>query len=671
MNFDPTRSASLARASSIQVLILALAVYLLTACSYASAADVMYVGKSPAQNPTRQQVEAVAEFYGLTLDVHVAISGKRDAALLQSLRSPRLLAVVVDADALPMVDEKAIAAFLRRGEKWIPLLIAGINENTNRDCLRQWSSGDITAAQKPTGANRSGSYAIASGNEVTRQLGGSRLPLVSNDVRYLTLTEGAKTEGLMRAELGAAELPVFARREAGGREVFFATEIRSVDTPPTPDPYRQQLVFVRLAPTMMFLHYAAGEHAWHTPGIYANFTIDDLWLREPYGHVNYEGLLEEAQRHNFHATVAFIPWNFDRSEPKVVALFQKFPNRLSVCVHGNDHVHQEFGPLESHPLQKQVEGMKQGLARMEKFSALTKIPFDAVMVFPHSIAPEATFAELRRNHYLATANSLNVPSDASAPPGADFALRTATMKFGEFPSLRRYSAETDIPPAQLAIDAFLGNAMLFYAHESYFAAGVGAFDQTADFVNRLQPDIQWKSLGTIARHLYLEKQRSDGNYDLRALSANIQILNTHGRDAEFFVQRDEDFSQPFVLLVDGEPYPYEKTGLQIRLKIPIHKGGVRELSIRYGNSSELANIDISKRSLRTNAIRRLSDFRDNTVSKTRLGRGFIRSYAENGRNWNLAIALGFLLVLLAVWLVRRHPKMPKGGRHIQPARQME
>ena len=84
------------------------------------------------------------------------------------------------------------------------------------------------------------------------------------------------------------------------------------------------------------------EAAWHTPGLYANLTIDDPWLTEPYGHLIYKGLLNEMEKADFHTTIAFIPWNYDRSEDEVAALFREHPDRFSVCIHGNNHDHREF-----------------------------------------------------------------------------------------------------------------------------------------------------------------------------------------------------------------------------------------------------------------------------------------------------------------------------------------
>lgn len=77
--------------------------------------------------------------------------------------------------------------------------------------------------------------------------------------------------------------------------------------------------------------------------------------------------------------------------------------------------------------------------------------------------------------------------------------------------------------------------------------------------------------------------------------------------------------------------------------------------MRYADEAGLASIDTAKTSFHTNAIRLLSDFRDNVVSRSLPGRKFIESYADNGRAWNLFFLSsgGLGLVLLLTWYITR------------------
>lgn len=626
-----------------------------------NAAQVIYVDSTGAPSVTRQRMESAVSFYGLENKV-ILLTGKsvdETATVTAAIRNTETVAVVVTVDALTFLDREQVLASLRgKDARNLPLLIAGVSEQTPADLISKWSAGALSRCTVSNFEKEKTHYAVANVNEVAHELGGNSLPFLENKVRYLTLENDRGAEWIMAVASGNRQFPVFARVNLGAQQVFFLTLSAPVEIAVTPDPYGEPLVFSSLAPQLMFVRYAAGDKAWHSQGHYANLTIDDAWLRESYGSVNYKELLQEMERHNFHTTLAFIPWNFDRSEAAVVSLFREHPDRFSICIHGNNHHHQEFGAYDSKPLDGQIYDIKQGLARMARFSELTKLPYDPVMVFPHSIAPQQTLAELKRYNFTATSNFINVPLGANPPSGPEFALRPATMAFSSFPSLRRYSDEAPRPESQLAIDAFLGNPMFFYVHQGFFADGIGAFNDTAATVNRMQPDTQWQGLGYIAQHLYLEKQRDDGNYDVRAYSGSIRLENVHSRDATFFVERPEDFSVPLTVQVDGHAYSYERAGSLLRLALPVAAGASREITIKYENDLNVAAIDISKMSIRLNAVRYLSDFRDNVLSRVALGRSFVRSYSENEAGWNrrLILAAGLLVIGAFIWLMRRSKK---------------
>jgi hypothetical protein len=160
------------------------------------------------------------------------------------------------------------------------------------------------------------------------------------------------------------------------------------------------------------------------------------------------------------------------------------------------------------------------------------------------------------------------------------------------------------------------------------------------------------------QHLYLEKLRDDGNFDIRAQSREIHVVNDHKRDAVFFIEKREDFALPLKVLVDGAPYPFQRDGTTLRLQLPVKDGTSRQIEINYGSELNLAAIAIAKNSPKITVIRLLSDFRDNEVSDTELGRRFIRSYVDYGSDWNrgmIAFA-GMLALLLVVFYVRRNHK---------------
>jgi hypothetical protein len=583
--------------------------------------DVLYIDTHAGPSYPRQQLEAAAKVYGLDLNVIVLSSAADSARAIAAIKDFKSIAIVLTADALESSWGNQLFVSASQAEAQRPVMITGIGEQTDAGALAKWSGGAISGSKK---------WAAA--------------------VQYLTFGQQSVAHWLIAATDGADRHPVFAMTGAAGHQLFFSTIPGAIDAGIPADLLRGPFVFPVLASDLLFLRYAAGDRAWHSPGHYANLTIDDIWLREPYGYVDYYGLLREMQQHNFHTTLAFIPWNYDRSQPALVTLFREHSDRYSISVHGNNHEHQEFGPFSDRPLAGQITDMKQGLARMAAFQKLTNLSWDPVMIFPHKMSPQGTLASLKRYNYWATVNADNVPSDVEAPADPAFALRPATLAFADFPSIRRYSAETPVPDWLLAMDAFLGNPMFFYCHESYFADGIGAFDGLVDKVNRLQPDTEWRGLGFITQHLYLEKLRDDGNYDVQLLSSTASLTNDLNHDTVFYLEKQEDGATPFKVMLGGQSQPYDFENGQLRLQVPVHAGATQLISIVYQNDFVLSKTDISKSSLRIAAIRHASDFRDDVVSRSAPGRWFIRSYVANRSKWNhTAEGLAALSILVALY----------------------
>ena len=198
---------------------------------------------------------------------------------------------------------------------------------------------------------------------------------------------------------------------------------------------------------------------------------------------------------------------------------------------------------------------------MDKFQALTGIPYDKVFVFPHNIGSERILEQLKTYNFDATVNSLSVPMDRTRPASSLFALRPVTLSFGDFPSIARYGAAMPNPTTFIAIKEFLDNPIFFYGHQDLFANGIGAFDRIADDVNGIEPDTRWRSLGEMAEHLYLVRLRDDANYDVLTFSSNIDLENTSGRNSVFYIEKPEsDTAAIDSVSMDGRPATFELYG---------------------------------------------------------------------------------------------------------------
>jgi hypothetical protein len=471
---------------------------------------------------------------------------------------------------------------------------------------------------------------------------------------------------------GSHHFPIFVREVSGGESVSFVTRRIAATLPGSPIAYLPKAFSQWAAPYFMYLRAAAGDKAWHLAGQYANLTVDDPWLIEPYGHLSYAGLLAEMDKHDFHTTVAFIPWNFDRSRPDAVSIIRAHPERFSVCLHGDDHNPAEFAlspprkELSEKKRQEDAFKVRQALGRMDEFSQLTGIPYDRVWIFPHAIGPEPVFGILKQNGFLATVNAERGPEGSAAPADPLLQFRNVTLSYANFPSIQRFGTGESLPASFLSIQSFLGNPILLYVHQDFFASGIGAFDPYADKINQVNPHTIWTSLGEISRHAYLMKRRDDGQYDVRAYSSDILLSNPDLQTRTFNVEKEESFHSALdSILIDGHSQTFERNRGIVTMAVAIPGRATRHLQIKY-EIPQNAGVDISKSDLQSSLLRHISDFRDLVLSRSRFGMWLTRSYYQeldpetsggDGRLYLLLAATAVVILSLGlgypIWKKRR------------------
>lgn len=628
-------------------------------------ADLLLIRGSRAVSYQDIQIQNVADFYGLRTKVVNIDSGEGIARVVAFIKSPTTVAVVFREDALSKLFRSHALPALRGQSRRLPVMVFGITEEVDEAALRFWSGGAVRSCSAVGVPIRPKIMTVAKSDRLTRQLTGIELPAVASPLCKLQLGPDSSVQAVLTVRDEQAVAPVLVRVKWPDREMFLVPQETLLDLSCGAKSTELIGTFSSMAPFILFLSYAAGEYAWHLDGHYANFTIDDPWLTEPYGNLDYEALLAEMDRHNFHCTIAFIPWNFDRSEPRVVSLFLKRPDRFSICIHGNNHAHQEFGDYDRNPLTQQSADIKQGVARMERFRSLTGIPYDRFMVFPHAVAPEATFTLLTSYGFLGTANSSNVPMNVNPPRSLGSLFWPSTGVYGGLLSLYRHPVLGEIHRSQLAIESFFGSPLLFYAHENVFEDGTGAFNHVADYVNELQPDVRWASLGQIARHSHLIRRRLDGNLDVLMFSSEMDLVNPDPQERKFFVTKMGLSAEPSSVTVDESPATPSRTAhlYRIDLSIPPHR--VCKVRFTYKNDLDLKRVDVRKTGLYYYSLRMASDFRDLHLSRSKVASALIRGYYLHqwdkvelyleGKWWLAAVFLS--LVVVAIWHHRLHGKL--------------
>ena len=417
--------------------------------------------------------------------------------------------------------------------------------------------------------------------------------------------------------------------------------------------------FSQIVPIMMFVRYVGGDECWHRDTDYANLTIDDPSLTEPYGNLNFKKLLTEMEKYNFHTTIAFIPWNYDRSQPDVGKLFLDNPDRYSLIVHGNNHDHYEFN--ETVPLDEQEKDIIEALNRMEKHKELTSIPYGKVMIFPHGIPPVKTLEFLKKYNFNITVNAQDVPLGATRPENYDYEMEPANMDYANFASVKRHSCRYQ----EYVFDLFLDKPALFYNHHNFFAEGIDAFNSIAKDVNDLAGEVEWKSLGEIAKHLYLKKTNDNGAIDVKMYGNNLILSNDSEISNVYHIHKEENLNVPIAkLTIDDMETNYVVEEGVLKIGRVISANDSIKIKIIYTEKiPQIAKFPTGpfrnwrKAGVRICYLRMASNFRDMFVSRTKVGRGFIslyytyRPFALGIRYFALGIAVLCMIVPISLFIV--------------------
>ena len=150
----------------------------------------------------------------------------------------------------------------------------------------------------------------------------------------------------------------------------------------------------------------------------------------------------------FSTSIAFIPWNWRRSNLKVVQLFRDNPDYYSVCIHGCDHTAGEFSASD----RKRLGAIaSEAVRRMSLHQRRTGLAHDRVMVFPQGMFSEVAIAELKHAGFDAAVNT-----EVHSNPPRQRALKisdvwdVAITSYADFPRLSSLLARDRFMPRQFS-----------------------------------------------------------------------------------------------------------------------------------------------------------------------------------------------------------------------------
>jgi hypothetical protein len=345
-------------------------------------------------------------------------------------------------------------------------------------------------------------------------------------------TDGSSVTSLIAAGNKAA----FLKLTCNGVPMFVSSE-RLIDIDvelATPNFDLRDHLFFAL-PLVSYIRWAFARSSWNTPEANACLIIDDPLLRARYGFVRFRELLALMKQFRFSTTVAFIPWNWRRSDPKVVQLFKDNPGYYSLCVHGCDHTAGEFSTSDRQRLRAVAA---EAVRRMSLHERRTSLAHARVMVFPQGDFSEEAISELKRAGFHAVVNT-----DVHCNPLGVRKLKisdvwdVAVMTYGDFPiHSRRYPAQS---VENFAFDLLLGKPCLVVIHHDFCSDGYARLVQFIEQLNALKVPLAWRCLGDVVRRSYRQKEVSPDSLEIEMYGNELLIENRSERVKNYFVRRSE------------------------------------------------------------------------------------------------------------------------------------
>jgi hypothetical protein len=395
-----------------------------------------------------------------------------------------------------------------------------------------------------------------------------------------------------------------------GSDVFIvsSTAVFDVDDERTRNLDCQQC-FSGLVPLLLFLHHSDVPF-WRTTVPAANLIIDDLPLRPRYGFVNIRTLAHSVRELGCAVSMAFIPWNCDRTSKDAVEVLRTHWPGLSLSIHGCDHVGAEFATqsvADSLPL------VATSLERMRALSVRTGLPHDKVMVFPQGRFSQRAMEGLRQSEFMAAVNTELLDHSTQRGVRAGELLAPAIMSYAGFPLfLRRKMSE---PLANFALDLLLGKPCLIVTHHDDFQGGMEPFAALIRSLNRLEPGLRWTNLESIVTRSYSTRRSGDG-IDVQLFSPTSTVSASPG--AEVRCSKAEPLlDREFEVEVGDEHVKACREGADLSFRCVLPAEPPTTVRIRVSQPDPVSRPARPIRYRAKVATRRyLSEFRDNYVARS-------------------------------------------------------
>lgn len=644
-----------------------------TSIAICKEAEVFFVDMAGNSKNEAEEVKLACDLLGVRFSTHY-INPKNHTALLKSTKDLRDKEVLILSESVLQFFKKNNVLLFDQISQSPKILISGINANTDINFLEILSENKIKNFRQYKLSIPTTSIKVIDNKLITRELGGLEYPLSgtgSTMINGLLLADPEKAIILIEVfdKSSKSGFPIFLKTDLAGRSIFYLSSWQEVIANETDD-------LLKIMPFLMFIKYAFNDRCWHGVDDYANFTIDDPWLIEPYGYIHFADLCKEAKNEPFHVTISFIPYNYQKNHNDAIDTFRQCSKNLSLAIHGNNHDFSEFRSNVKKPstdgkssvIHPDEKNILQALYRMDIFSNKTGIPYDRVMIFPRGVFTKESLGLLKRQNFLMTINSTR-PLNAENWANNVDRLRGISLQYENFPMVLRYGipdSKTDNRSSDkisylIQMRLFLDLPVFLYTHSSFFKNGSKVLNPIAKIVNKYQPEVKWNSLGTIAKKLYLQKRTGEWEVEVLAYASDIVIKNNYPAAMKFVVKKEEDFLIPIQSVkVNGTEHKYSQDGNHIKVEVALEPNCEKNIRIHYYSAYQVGSFNFSDSGLTTYLIRTLSDFRDIYLPKLPCGDKVVMIfYRLGGVKYALLFIFGFtgiIMVLLVLFVKNRKSK---------------
>jgi hypothetical protein len=369
--------------------------------------------------------------------------------------------------------------------------------------------------------------------------------------------------------------------------------------------------FSRVAPLMMFLRNRLGPQVWHNENPTACIVIDDPLLRSRHGFLNYRQLLDSMSRLKFATNLAFIPWNYRRSDPETAGAFLASTRAPRLCVHGCDHTQAEFATRDKAAL---LGKARLALERMREHSCHYGVAFDPVMVFPQGLFSIESLSALRDAGFVAAVNTDLWPAFGDEALSLRDLLDVAVTRWAHLPLFgRRYPRDI----AEFAFDLFLGKPAIAVEHHGYFRDGQRALESFVGMLNRLDERLEWTNIGSICTRASLVQHISATKSRVRFFSPVFSLTNPGTDVHEYQLVHPDNGASPTVS-IDGMAPSSVRTDNHGAISLSLMPGQSATVTVATPAPISAPSPTPLTYSV-TVAIRRwLCEFRDNHIHTNRL-----------------------------------------------------